>query len=699
MSNQSIVVNAEVRTKKAKKSIEDLVKEINKAQNAVRQAGDQAGYFSRKIIQATDKVNRLAAGNREVANSAKKATGEYNKMHNVISKIGAKLKWLASVYLGVMGMGALINTSDTITSAQNRLNNLEGGNPKLTEETMNKVFAASQRARIGYTDMLANVSKTMTLAGEAFQDNIDNAILFQEIMGKTYAMGGASAAEQASSMYQMVQALGSGILQGDELRSVREGAPLAYKAIEEFAQGVYSTNESLKDLASQGKITSDIVVAAILGMENEVNQSFSQMKMTFAQAWTTIKNTAVKSFEPVFKMMSSALNSEAGKAIINGIGIALQVVAKALTTVFSLIAKVYNFVADNWGVISKIILTLGTLIGAWFVYQLSLALYTGAALTAKLILGFIAAGAAALRAGIQAFISWMTACLPLFLIIALLAAAVIAIIWVSDSFVDACGIVVGSLYWLGAVFQNIFIWMGNVAMGLWESIKAIGKNIGIAFSNAWNAAKSAFWSFVADCFSGLKKLEPAINAVAKAFGAEGFTISGVVDYATKKANSYAQKEYVSVGSAWNKGYNSYEYKDLSEAYDKGYGVGTKAGQWVTNKLDEFKEKLGLNGLGDGYDKLLGTNSYDPSGIGKGIGDTANNTGRMADAMDLAEEDLEYLRKIADMEWRKEFTTAEIKVDMSNYNTVNGDSDLDGIVTRLADKLYEELDMVANGVYA
>lgn len=679
--------------------IKKMLRDINQTQQAVRQAGDQAGYFSRKIVQATDKVNRLATGNKQVANSAKKATKEYSTMERVISKIGSKLKWLASVYLGVMGMGALINTSDVITSAQNRLNNLEGGNPQMTAETMDKVFAAAQRARIGYTDMLANVSKTMTLAGEAFQDNIDNAILFQEIMGKTYAMGGASAAEQASSMYQMVQALGSGILQGDELRSVREGAPLAYKAIEEFAQGVYSTNESLKDLASQGKITSDIVVAAILGMEDEVNKSFSQMKMTFAQAWTTIKNTAVKSFEPVFKMMSSALNSEAGKAIINGIGIALQVVAKAITVVFSLIGKVYNFVVDNWGVISKVILTLGTLIGAWFVYQLALAIYTGSTLLVTLIAGFIKAGFAAMGAGLKAFIGWMTACLPLFLIIALLAAVVIAIIWVSDSFVDACGIVVGSLYWLGAVFQNIFIWMGNVAMGLWESIKAIGKNIGIAFSNAWNAAKSAFWSFVADCFSGLKKLEPAINAVAKAFGAEGFTISGVVDYATKKANSYAQKEYVSVGSAWNKGYNSYEYKDLSEAYDKGYGVGTKAGQWVTNKLDEFKEKLGLNGLGDGYDKLLGTGSYDPSNIAKGIGDTANNTGKMADAMDLAEEDLEYLRKIADMEWRKEFTTAEIKVDMSNYNTVNGDSDLDGIVTRLADKLYEELDMVANGVYA
>jgi hypothetical protein len=128
-------------------------------------------------------------------------------------------------------------------------------------------------------------------------------------------------------------------------------------------------------------------------------------------------------------------------------------------------------------------------------------------------------------------------------------------------------------------------------------------------------------------------------------------------------------------------------------FEKGYGYGTGAYDWVSNKMS-------LPNL-DG--SAYGLNTTDPSAmlgdIPTNLKDTAGNTGKMANAMDLAEEDLEYLRKIADMEWRKEFTTAEIKVDMSNYNTVNGDSDLDGIVTKLSQKLYEELDMVANGVYA
>ena len=665
--------------------VNKMLKDIERTQKAVRDAGDQAGYFSKKIVQATDKLNRMSGATKEVANSAKKATKEYSTMERVISKIGNKLKWLASVYLGVMGMGALVRTSDTITSAQNRLNALEGGSPQQTKEVMDKVFAASQRARIGYTDMLANVSKTMTLAGSAFQDNIDNAIKFQEIMGKTYAMGGSSAAEQASSMYQLVQALGSGVLQGDELRSVREGAPLAYKAIEDFAKGVYATEESLKDLASQGKITSDLVVAAILGMENEVNKSFSHMKMTFTQAWTTIKNTAVKSFEPVFEMMNQALNSDFGKAVINGIGVALQVVAKALTIVFNLISKVYNFVVDNWTVISKVFLTLGTIIGGWLVYKMGLAIMT----CSNLIKGFILAGVNAVRAAIMGAISWATLYPPLLIVIALLATIIIVLIWVSDSFRDACGIIVGSICWVGAIATNVFLFILNTFMGVTRSIVYLAADILTALNNTWRSATVAFWEWVQECLNGTDLVAKAVSKIAKAFGLDGVSIDAKIGAAKSKMGTYHSNE------DYANAFNYFDYVSPSGWYDDGYGKGTGAYDWAINKLSGLTGGLALSGL----DGSLGANSYDANKALGDLGKTADNTGKMANAMDLAEEDLEYLRKIADMEWKKEFTTAEIKVDMSNYNTLNGDSDLDGIVTKLADKLYEELDMVANGVYA
>lgn len=656
----------------------------------------------RALTNLERKINKINKAVNNSANSSNRAnavmTNNFNKTGKAVDSLTKKVGKLAKAYLGVMGGRALITTSDTITRAENMLNNLPAGYQKSTQDSMDKMFASSQSARTGYAEMMKNVSKSMTLAGEAFQGNIDNAIRFQEIMAKSYTIGGASDAEQTQSMYQLIQALGSGILQGDELRSVREGAPIAYKEIEKFAQGVYNTDESLKKLASQGKITSDIVVAAMMQAGEGIDKAFENTDMTFAQAFTNIKNTAIKSFEPVLQRLNDALNSSAGKAIINGIGYSLQFVAGVLQKVFDLIEGVYNFIKDNWDVISKIILFIGIMMAvvlfpkfiAWVGYLLWVIYY-------YTYLAAVAVGSAIKTAMAWLMVNWQFA-----LIILVIALVVGAIIWMSDSFVDACGIVVGSLYWMWAVFQNIFIWMDNVALGLWESIKAIGINIGRAFVNCWNAAKSAFWGFIADCLEGLKGLEPAINAVAKAFGAEGFTLSGLIDNVQSKTKKAEQLDYVSVGDAWKTGYNSFEYKNLSDAYSKGYDVGANAGQWITDKVggigDWISNKLNIGGLpsGSGYD--VG-GAYDPAKAIKGIGDTADNTGKIADSMDLTAEDLEYLRRVADMEWKKEFTTATIQVDMTNNNTLNGDSDLDGIVTKLADKLYEELDSVANGVYS
>lgn len=680
MSSKQLTAKVRLDVTQAEKKLKLLEKRINKVNNAV----------NRQSIA----TRGLSAGFNQAANSANKLNKNVKKSANSVSFLTKKVKLLANAYLGVMGAQAVINTSDMITSAKNKLNNLPNGSQQSTQQTMDKTYAAAQRSRGDYGTMLTNVSKTMTLASDAFQNNVDNAIKFQEIMSKAYTVGGASAAEQSSSMYQLVQALGSGVLQGDELRSVREGAAYAYKEIEKFAQSIYGAEENLKDLASEGKITSDLVVAAILSAEEKINQAFENTDMTFAQAWTNIKNTAVKAFEPVLTKLNEALNSSAGQAIVSGITKAIIITANAVNWLFTLIEKVYNFIADNWSVISKILMTIGTIIAVVLIPKLMLKLWI---LMQEIILWGMIAGEAVASA-LKTAAAWTMAHPVLALIIVLLVAIIVTIIWVSDSFVDACGIVVGSLFWLWAVFKNIFIWMGNVAMGLWESIKAIGINIGVAFYNCWNSAKSAFWDFIADCLEGLKGLEPVINKIAEAFGKKGFSLSSVIDSASAKAKGYTPKDYVSVGDAWKKGYGSYEYNDLSEAYSKGYDIGSEWGQGVVDKFDELKNKLGLN------NDLFNPNSsaynvggsYDPEKALDGIND---NTGKIADSMDLTQEDMEYLRRVADMEWKKEFTTATIQVDMSNYNSINGMDDLDGIATRLADKLYEEMDAVANGVYA
>jgi tape measure domain-containing protein len=658
----------------AEKKLKTLEKRINKVNNLVnRQSVATRG---------------LSAGFTQAANSANKLNKNVNKSAKSVGFLTKKVKLLANAYLGVMGAQAAINTSDMITSARNKLNNLPGGSQKQTQSTMDKTFAAAQRSRGDYGTMLTNVSKTMTLASDAFQGNVDNAIKFQEIMSKAYTVGGASAAEQSSSMYQLVQALGSGVLQGDELRSVREGAAYAYKEIEKFAQAIYGADENLKDLASEGKITSDIVVAAILNSEDKINEAFNNTEKTFAQVGTNIKNTAIKAFEPVLTKLNEALNSTAGQAVVSGITKAIIIVANAINWLFTLIENVYNFIADNWSVISKILMTIATIIAISLIPKLLLKIWI---LMQEIILWAWVKGAA-VAAALQTAAAWAMANPVLALVIVILVAIVIAVIWVADSFVDACGIIVGSVFWVGAVIYNIIATIINIATGLLTAMTLIAGNIAIAFYNAWQSAKASFWEWVSECLNGTGLIARAVSKIAELFGLDSVSIDTKINDAKSKMKDYYSWDEI------NSGFDALAMMDASEAYKNGYSIGSEWGQGLVDKFNGLKNKLGLN------NDLFDPNStnyavdggYDPQKALDGIND---NTGKIADSMDLTSEDLEYLRRVADMEWKKEYTTASITVDMTNNNQINGDGDLDGIVTRLADKLYEEMNVVANGVYA
>ncbi len=798
MASKDLTARVRLNTTQAEKNIDRLVNKINQINNVLNKTSNgSSSQIPKNIKNATTETQKWA-------NALNTVNGKLNGSKSLIKSIGGGLKTLADRYLGVMGMGVVINTSDAITSAENKLNYINGGDTTLTKDAMDKMYTSAQKVRMGYTDMMSNVSKSMALAGDSFKGSTDMAIRFQEIMAEAYAVGGASAQEMSSSMYQLIQALGAGVLAGDELRSVREGAPLAYKEIEKFAQGVYNTEESLKDLASQGKITSDMVVAAIMNAGNEMDSAFAQTEQTFAQTWSQIKNAATRSFMPVAKMLRTALNRAIDNGLIQKFEKFFINVAKGIMIVFKIIEKVITWVVDNWGWLQHIVIAGLMLMITWTIIKAGISIacaymelkawmlankVTWATIGALAkVLGVIAIIIMAVMALIYVFYLWKTGaidtCTAIVIALLIVAAAIlligiltgnvvmviiaiiialVAIIFMYLEYVAGgitwfgmlcknIGLAVANFFiaialwvaaafmncieWIVTAFNNAVNWIVNFAMGLWNSIKAIAQNIGIAFENAWIGAQNAFWSFIQGCLEGIKWLEPAINAIAEAFGIEGFTLSGVIDNVAGKQKSY--KEFVSVGDAWNTGYHTREYESgnyqnlgdawnkgintfdvfekgwSQEAFDIGYdwgkGVKDSVNQWGSQFqssgendpwLDNLGKELGLDMTQ--FDNLFGDNGNGVGGdFGDLLGDTgdiAGNTGKMADSMDLTEEDLKYIRSIAEMEWKKEYTTAEIKVEMTNNNNINGESDLDGIVTKLSDKLYEELNIIADGVYA
>lgn len=823
MANKQLTAKVRLDTKSAEASLTRLARKINNVQSAINRTSKNNTKLTTAINKAVTSTNKLNTATNKVANttnkvanttkkinvaneqatkSAQRLGSAYRSSNIMAGRLLGTIKSLAATYLGIMGAKAIVNTTDTLVGAQNRLNYVsanqlgDGGfnadgtysNETLntTRDALDKIYVSSQKARTSYSDMMSNVSKTMTLAGDAFDNNIDNAIRFQEIMAEAYAVGGASAQEMSSSMYQLTQALGSGVLQGDELRSVREGAPLAYQAIEEFAQGVLNTDESLKDLASQGKITSEMVVAAIMNSGSAMDKAFAQTKQTFGQTFDQIRNSALYAFQPVMEMLSDMLNRAIDNGMVQRFEQFFTNVAKGVMIALRAIEKAINWIVDNWSWLQHILVAgLFVLAGMW-IWQAGVAVASAIATILALtpVQWTLIIILAAVLALVYVFYLWKTGAIDtcqaivtalaivgvailliglIFNITALIIiGAVLIVLGVLFMFFEqVCGIGWGILTFIGNLIQtilNIIVSMIAIVIalvinfvtlicngiaGILNVIKGVCSNIAIAFSNAWHGATASFWDFIADCLAGLKKLEPAINAVAKVFGEEGFTLSGLVEDIRGKADSARDKtqDYVDIGDAWSSGFSTYEYIDIGELGEKtmqtfgtgiedwswqeaykqgsewGGGVKDSINEWgskfqdQTDKENELSEKtswldkigneLGLTdtfaNMGDfpteGVD-----GGYSPD-VGKLLNGIGDDTGKIADSMDLTEEDLEYLRRIADMEWKKEYTTASITVDMSNYNTINGDDDLDGIVTKLSDKLYEEMNILANGVYA
>ena len=721
--------------------------EINKSNTAK----NKALIAEEQLAQAKLKT---ASAERKIAEATEKSNANTNKLLQTV-------KGLASAYLGMKVVNTAITASDTVTKSQNKLNLINGGDETKTSESMDKIYTAAQRSRSGYGDMLTGVSKSMMVAGEAFQGNIDNAIRFEEIMAKSYKIAGASAAEQSNSMYQLRQALGSGRLQGDELRSVMEQAPMMYKEIEKFAQKIYGVSDSLKDMASDGMISSDMVVAAVMSAGDEIDKKFKQTKITFEDVWTQIKNTAMKAFEPAMESLNKMINSEAFKTMLQMLNDTLLILGNTISWVFDLFARNIDWLlpmivfacvtiaiylgylamqsvkaamASFWAWIvanSGLVLTLLIIfLVIWAFYSLA----TGATTVGKVILSILAiigiamavilfpkfiawlsylffaakyylyVGAQALAAGIKAAIGWMMANWVLLLIIIAIAAVVLAVIWLSDSFSDACGMIVGGIMTAVAFVWNLIVGVINgIIQYLWTYF--VEPWIGIiewvlnVFNGGFNSFGDAVKNLLGNIISWFLSLGKVVTKIIDAIFGTNWT-DGLNSLQDKVLSWGKNEKAITLSreapSLKDIGVDRWSYSD---AYNTGYKWGESAGNWITDKVSNIGNMLkgkGLPGIDDPAYVVDG--AYDPSGMMDSLGNIEDDTGKISDSMNIENDDLEYLRKLAEMEWRNEFTTAEIKVNMTNNNTVNEDMDLDGMVSYLSEVLREEMTNVAYGVH-
>lgn len=667
----------------------------------------------REIGAANALLDDMERNYRTINNQQEQLNNKINKGATASSGMLNKLKGVASAYLGVQAASKMIGLSDTLTGNRARLELIvdDGGSVAELEQ---KIYASAQRARAGFTDTMATVSKLGLVAGDAFTSN-DEIIAFQELVNKNFVVGGASAIEQASAMYQLTQAMGSGRLQGDEYRSIIENAPLLAKSIEDYMHNVQGAKGSMKEWAAEGLLTADVIKAAVFNSATEVEERFKQMPMTWSQVWTTAQNVATKALDPVLRKINELANDKRVQGTVSGLLNAFAVVANILFTVFSLVCSVYYFIADNWSWISPIIYGIGAALLFYLAATKGVALaqtigtaitgaYTAATTFLKIGYGVLTGNTAAASAAQFVYNSALLAC-PLtwiLLIIIAVIAAIYAIIGainkLTGSSISATGVIVGALSSAIAFIWNLVLGIFDLVLGvinyLINPFIEIANFIGNVFTNPVSSIIYLFQGMADNVLAILQKIASALDFV---FGSNmADTVQGWRDGLKGKADAlvaeYAPNEnYQAIMGSLNLsaeglGLKRWAYTD---AWNSGYKLGENIEATVSDALT-------FDNLTKGAD-IPTAEQF--ANMGANLDDIAGDTASLAGSSDKTTEELSYLRDIAEKEAINRFTTAEVKVELGGVtNNVAANTDLDGVMAYITEGFVEALSTAAEGVH-
>jgi len=245
------------------------------------------------------------------------------------------IKGAVAAYATVQTVGKVLDLSDTLTSTTARLNLMNDG-LQTTQDLQNMIYLSAERARGSYQATADAVSKLGLMAGDAFGSS-EEIVAFMEQVNKQFTIAGTEAAGIDAAMLQLTQAMGSGVLRGEEYNSILEQAPNIIQAIADYME---VPKGQLKDMAADGAITADIVKAAMFAAADETNEKFASMPKTFSQIWTSFQNTALMAFQPVLNRLNEIANSDAFQQFVNNAIEGLSFVAGIALEIFDLLVSV-----------------------------------------------------------------------------------------------------------------------------------------------------------------------------------------------------------------------------------------------------------------------------------------------------------------------------------------------------------------------
>lgn len=583
--------------------------------------------------RASSAVSRASG---QVDNFNRKQQQAQKEAKGVANAWGSVKKYIGSA-LAAISVQKIIDLADTMTTTRARIDLMNDG-LQTTDELQSMIMASANRSRAAYQTTADAVSKMGIMAKDAFGNNAE-LIQFTELINKQFTIAGTSAAGVDAAMLQLTQAMSSGVLRGEELNSIFEQAPTIIQTIADYL-GV--PIGQIRAMAAEGQITSTIVKNAMLSSADEINAKFNAMPMTFAQVWTLAKNIALEAFGPV----------------IQAIGAGAQ------------------WIYENWSTIAPIFWGLA---GAAIAYAVALGIQTAAT--------WIANGAA------KAFFVTLLSN-PLFwiaLAVGVVIAALYKMIQVVGGVKNAWEICKAALVvaWtaLKVAFFAVYNWIANLI----DKLKLCWQKAGTAIANFMGDMKVSVLTVLQNMINGaIGIINDFISLLNKIPGVNISLIEQVTFATTAAAENEAAKQ------ARADALNQYEadIKAAQAERDATYSAAKQELADATAQLSETYANARAEAAQANSDAGVSdwnTDQYDVGNV-----DSVGSVGSIESDVNIADEDLKFLRDVAEMRYVQNFVTLTptVAVDAQISEKV----DVDEVVTKIEKKLEDEFTAAAEGVY-
>lgn len=587
------------------------------------------------VNSIAESLDNMNRRQEEAAQKTRKTKSEFQKLIDTVRN-------LAVVHFAQTTGRQILELADSMTTTRARLDLMNDG-LQTTAELQDMIMKSANRSRAAYSTTADAVAKMGIMAGNAFSSN-EELIAFSELINKQFTIAGTSAAGIDAAMLQLTQAMSSGVLRGEELNSVFEQAPTIIQTIADYL-GV--PIGKIREMAAEGQITSTIVKNAMLASADEINAKFAAMPMTFSQVWTIAKNIALEAFTPVL----------------------------------TLIGQGAQWIYDNWSMIAPVFWGLAA---AALGYAVALGIQTAAT--------WIANGAA------QAFFTTLLTN-PLF--------------WIAL----AIGVVVAAIYrWVQSVGGLKVAWLIciNAVLTAWDWVK-IGFMTGVYFvMNLWNRLQLAFYTasvniqnFMGDMKAGVLTIlqnmvngaidiiNGFINTLNKIPGVSIDAIEKVTFGTTAQMENDAAKQARAADLAAYQDQINSQIAERDSALSAMKAEARAATAQREAEIAAAKAESAAAGNGSTEPDWSAYANTDPGDIGNV--DRVGSVGSIDEDVNIADEDLKFLRDVAEMRYVQNFVTLTptVAVDAKISEKV----DVDEVVDKIERRLETEFEAAAEGVYA